>query len=197
MKKKSKGVVREWAESILIALVLVVLLRTFFFQIYKIPTNSMLPTLSPGDKIFVSKLSYGAKMPFGLGRLPGLKEPQRGEVIVFIPPEEVDEPWYSRKPFIKRVVGLPGESLRIERGNIYIDEEEVVKPEIASFYYYNQGEYASGTKEIEIPEGQYFLLGDNSISSQDSRFWGPVNGEHVIGRAIFIWWPPRRIGMIE
>lgn len=194
---KKKGLIREWFESIVIALVLVVILRTFFFQIYKIPTNSMVPTLVPGDKIFVSKLSYGAKMPFGEFRLPGFGQPQRGEVIVFIPPQEVPQPWHKRKPFIKRVIGLPGENIRIERGNIYIDGEEVVDPEIATLYYYNQGEHAKEARDIQIPEDSYFLLGDNSISSQDSRFWGVVDQEQVIGKAIFIWWPFARIRMIE
>lgn len=195
--KKKKGLIREWVESILVALVIVTVLRTFFFQIYKIPTNSMVPTLVPGDKIFVSKLHYGAKMPIGDFRLPGFSQPQRGEIIVFIPPPEVDQPWYKRKPFIKRVVGLPGETIQIEKGNIYIDGQEIREPQIASFYYYNQGQYLQDSKKINIPEGYYFFLGDNSISSQDSRFWGFVDKEQIIGKAIFIWWPLGRIRMID
>lgn len=197
MKKKKKGLVREWVESIIIALVLVTFLRTFFFQIYKIPTNSMVPTLVPGDKIFVSKISYGAKLPFGGFRLPGLNRPQRGEVIVFIPPQEVNQPWHLRKPFIKRVIGLPGDRIEIKRGNVYINQQEVIQPEIAPFFYYNQGSYGESGREIKVPEGKYFFLGDNSISSQDSRFWGFVPEEEIIGKAIFIWWPPKRVQMIE
>lgn len=197
MKKKKKGLIRDWVESILVALVLVVILRTFFFQIYKIPTNSMVPTLMPGDKIFVSKLHYGAKMPFSCFRLPGFKELERGEVIVFVPPHEVGQPWHKRKPFVKRVIGLPGETVQIKRGNVYVDGREIVDPQIASFFYYNQGEYAQDSRKIRVSEESLFVLGDNSISSQDSRFWGVVDAEQVIGKAIFIWWPLGRIRMID
>ncbi|MCF7874289.1 MAG: signal peptidase I [Candidatus Omnitrophica bacterium] len=195
MKKKSST--REWIESIVVAALLVVVLKTFFFQMYKIPTTSMVPTLKPKDKIFVSKLSYGPKMPFNLGRLPGFADPERGDVIVFIPPQEVKQPWYRRKPYIKRVVGLPGETIEINKGNIQINGEEVIMPEVAAFFYYNQGEYARTGKKVVVPEKKYFCLGDNSISSKDSRYWGFVDKEQIIGEAIFIWWPPKRIGMIE
>lgn len=195
MKKKS--VWREWIESIVVAAVLVIILKTFFFQMYKIPTTSMVPTLMPGDKIFVSKLSYGPKLPFSLLRLPGFSKIERGDVIVFVPPDEVNRPWYKRKPYIKRVIGLPGEKIQIKKGNISINDQEILAPEIASFYYYNQGEYGESKKEILVPKGKYFCLGDNSISSKDSRYWGFVDKEQIIGEAIFIWWPPKRIGMIE
>ncbi|MCF7916906.1 MAG: signal peptidase I [Candidatus Omnitrophica bacterium] len=195
MKKKST--IREWIESIVVAAVLVIILKMFFFQMYKIPTTSMVPTLMPGDKIFVSKLSYGPKLPFGSFRLPGFSKIQRGDVIVFVPPQEVTQPWYRRKPYIKRVIGLPGERVQIKKGNISINEQDILAPEIASFYYYNQGEYGESGKEILVPEGKYFCLGDNSISSKDSRYWGFVDKEQIIGEAIFIWWPPKRIGMIE
>jgi signal peptidase I len=192
-----KSVIREWVESIVVAAVLVIALKTFFFQMYKIPTTSMVPTLMPGDKIFVSKLSYGPKLPFVSLRLPGFSKIQRGDVIVFVPPQEVDQPWYRRKPYIKRVIGLPGETVQIKKGNIYVNDKEVTLPEIAAFFYYNQGENGQSEKKIIVPEDKYFCLGDNSISSKDSRYWGFVDKEQIIGEAIFIWWPPKRIGMIE
>lgn len=192
-----KSTIREWVESIVVAGVLVIILKTFFFQMYKIPTTSMVPTLMPGDKIFVSKLSYGPKLPFSQIRLPGFTKPERGDIVVFVPPQEVNKPWYKRKPFIKRVVGLPGETLQIKKGNIYLDGKEVVLPEVASFFYYNQGGYGQKEEKITVPEGKYFLLGDNSISSKDSRFWGFADKSQIIGEAIFIWWPPKRIGMVE
>ncbi|MCF7887040.1 MAG: signal peptidase I [Candidatus Omnitrophica bacterium] len=195
MKKKS--VIREWVESIVVAAVLVIVLKTFFFQMYKIPTTSMVPTLMPGDKIFVSKLSYGPKLPFVSFRLPGFSKLQRGDIVVFVPPQEVDQPWYRRKPYIKRVIGLPGETVQIKKGNIYIDDKEVSLPEIVVFFYYNQGKNGQLDKKIVVPKGKYFCLGDNSISSKDSRYWGFVDKEQIIGEAIFIWWPPKRIGMIE
>ncbi len=192
-----KGALREWIESIVVAAILVIILKMFFFQMYKIPTTSMVPTLMPGDKIFVSKLSYGPKLPFSLLRLPGFSKVKRGDVIVFVPPDEVNQPWYRRKPYIKRVIGLPGEMVQIKKGNIRINDQEILMPEIAAFFYYNQGKYGDLEKKVIVPQDKYFCLGDNSISSKDSRYWGFVDQEQIIGEALFIWWPPKRIGMIE
>ncbi len=189
--KRKKSVLREWIESIIIAAILATFVRTFFFQIYKIPTTSMVPTLKPGDKIFVSKLVYGPKIPFTSLRIKGFRKPQRGDVIVFIPPHD------RKKAYIKRLIGLPGERILIKDGNIYVNGKLVTLPSIASHYYYNQGDYGKEGKEIVIPEGKYFVLGDNSLCSLDSRFWGFVDEKDVIGKAIFIWWPPKRIGIIE
>ncbi|RKY33781.1 MAG: signal peptidase I [Candidatus Omnitrophota bacterium] len=186
-----KSALREWIESIIIAACLATFIRTFFFQIYKIPTTSMIPTLKPGDKIFVSKLIYGPKVPFTSLRIHGFRKPQRGEVIVFIPPHD------RTKAYIKRLIGLPGDHLLIKDGNIYINGKLVTDPRIANHYYYNQGEYGKREEEIIIPPGKYFVLGDNSLSSLDSRFWGFVDQKDIVGKAIFIWWPLSRIGMIE
>ena len=192
MNKKS--VLREWVEALIIAGALAVFVRTFFFQIYKIPTTSMVSTLVPGDKIFVSKITFGSKIPFTKMRFSGLRKPKRGEVVVFVPPCEEEKPWYERKQYIKRLIGIGGDHILIKDGNIYLDGKIVVDPRIAKNYYYNQGDYG---KEIVVPEGGYFFLGDNSISSYDSRFWGIVDERGIVGRAILIWWPLKRVGMIE
>ena len=132
---KKKSAKREWIESIIVAAILATILRTFFFQIYKIPTTSMVPTLMPGDKIFVSRLTYGPKIPFTQARVPGLNKPKRGDVIVFIPPHD------RKKAYIKRLIGLAGDSVVLKGGNIYVNGEEVVDPRIARNFYYNQGDY--------------------------------------------------------
>jgi signal peptidase I len=186
-----KSQLREWIESLIIAAVLAIFLRTFFFQIYKIPTTSMVPTLMPGDKIFVSKLVYGPKIPFTRIRLPGIHQPQAGEVIVFIPPND------RKKAYIKRLIGKGGDHILIKDGNVYVNGKIVVDPRIARNYYYNNGDFAQEGKETVVPEGEYFFMGDNSLSSLDSRFWGFVDMNDIVGKAILIWWPPRRIGMIE
>ncbi len=161
------------------------------FQLYRIPTTSMVPTLMPGDYIFVNKLAYGVPLPFTRLRILKLREPRRGEVAVFFPPHE------RKKAFVKRVIGQNGETLAIEGGNVYIDGKEVVEPVIARNYYYNQGTYGLTPEGIRIPENAYFFLGDNSISSADSRIWGFVKEDDIIGKAVFIWWPPARINMVE
>lgn len=190
-KNKQKGALREWVEAFVVALALAVFVRTFFFQIYKIPTTSMVPTLMPGDKIFVSKIAYGSKVPFTPLRLPGLKNPERGEVVVFIPPSD------RNKAYIKRLIASTGDRVRIKDGNIYVNGKQITDARIARNYYYNQGEYSKDDKEIIVPKQKYFFLGDNSINSQDSRYWGFADEKDIVGKAIFIWWPPKRIGMIE
>lgn len=182
---------REWGDAIVFAAIAAIFLRTFFFQMYKIPTTSMVPTLMPGDKIFVNKLTYGPKIPFTPFRIKGFRKPQRGEVIVFIPPHD------RKKAYIKRLIGLGGDHIVLKEGNVYINGKIAVDPEIARNYYYNQGDYGEENKEIIVPQGKYFFLGDNSISSLDGRFWGFVEEGDIVGKSNFIWWPPKRIGVIE
>lgn len=186
-----KSVLREWVESIVVAAALAVFLRTFFFQIYKIPTTSMVPTLKPGDKIFVSKLVYGPKIPFTPLRIKGVRLPKRGEVVVFIPPHD------RKKAYIKRLIGISGDRLLIKDGNIELNGKIVVETAIAKNNYLNQGKYAEEGQEVIVPQGKYFFLGDNSKASLDSRFWGFVDEKDIVGKAIFIWWSPMRMGMIE
>lgn len=189
--KYEKSAAKEWAEAAVFALILAVFLRTFFFQIYKIPTTSMVPTLIPGDKIFVSRLVYGPKIPFTHWRLPGVHKPMAGEVVVFIPPND------RQKDYIKRLIGLPGDRVLIKEGNIYINGKLVSDNRIARNYYYNQGDWGMPGKEIVVPPNKYFFMGDNSIASLDSRFWGFADADDIVGKAIFIWWPPKRIAMVD
>ncbi len=188
---KKKSAIREWGEAIIVAAALAIFLRTFFFQIYKIPTTSMVDTLKPGDKIFVSKLVYGPRIPFTDLRIKGVHLPERGDVVVFIPPSD------RKKAYIKRLIGLPGEKVLIKGGNVFINGKLLTDPRIASHFYYNQGDYGREGAEVTVPDGSYFMLGDNSMSSLDSRFWGFVEEKDVYGKAIFIWWPPDRISVIE
>ena len=112
MTTKKKSVIREWIESIIIAFLLAMVIRTFVVQAFKIPTGSMRPTLLEGDLILVNKFIYGAKIPFTDKRLPVLRDFKRGDVIVFIYPED------TKKDFIKRLVGLPGDEVEIKKGSI-------------------------------------------------------------------------------
>jgi signal peptidase I len=191
MKPRTKSIIREWVESILVAFLLAMVIRSFVVQAFKIPTGSMRPTLIEGDLILVNKFIYGAKIPFTDLRIPALRQPQRGDVIVFIYPED------SKKDFIKRLIGLPGEVVEIKSGTIYINNKPLLNPMFNQRYYYNRGEYALEDQMITVPKDSYFVLGDNSASSKDSRYWGYVPKQNVLGNAILIYWPPNRIRIIK
>lgn len=190
---KEKSALREWIDAIIIAAALAIFLRTFFFQIYKIPTTSMVPVLIPGDKIFVSKLTYGPKIPFTSLRISGFRKPRRFDIVVFIPPIATER----NKAYIKRLIGLPGDKIVLKDGNIHINGKIAVDSRITRNDYYNQGRYGARDKEIVVPKNKYFLLGDNSLSSKDGREWGFVDEKDIIGKAVLTWWPPKRVTMLE
>jgi signal peptidase I len=175
-----RAVVREYVESILIAVVLATAIRVFIVQPFKIPTGSMRTTLIEGDRILVNKFIYR------------FTDPKRGDVVVF------HFPHMPKKDYIKRCVGLPGDTVEIVQGRLRINGEMLASPEIFErLYYYNRGDYGQEGKALVVPEEQYVMLGDNSASSQDSRYWGFVPRRSIIGKAMVVFWPVRRIGLIR
>lgn len=191
MSAKKKSWVRDWAESIIIAFILAMVIRTFVVQAFKIPTGSMRPTLLEGDIIMVNKFLYGAKIPFTDLRLPKIRQPKRSDVVVFIYPEN------PKKDFIKRLVASPGEIVEIKDGTIYINDQPLTDPLFSQRYYYNRGDFLEAAHKITVPKDSYFVLGDNSVSSQDSRYWGFVPAKNILGKAILVYWPPQRIRIIK
>ena len=180
MKEHTKAQIWEWAESLLIALVLALLIRTFVVQAFKIPTGSMRPTLLEGDRLLVNKFIYR------------FKEPGRGDIIVFRFPKD------RKKDYIKRLIAKSGETVEIKNGNIYVDDQIVEDPFIIrSNTYYNKEPYGGINKKIKVPEKSFYVLGDNSASSRDSRYWGFVPQKNVIGKALFTYWPPKRIRTLK
>ena len=180
-----KGALRENVEAILIAIVLALFIRTFVVQAFKIPSGSMKETLQIGDHILVNKFIYGVKVPFtGITVVP-LKDPKRGDVIVFKFPEEPE------KDFIKRVVAIAGDQVEIRDKVLYVNDrradydQAVFKdPRVIPGAVQprdNFGPYA-------VPEESVFVMGDNRDHSYDSRFWGPVQLESVKGKAFIIYW---------
>jgi signal peptidase I len=191
MSTRKKSAIRDWTESIIVAFILAMIIRTFVIQAFKIPTGSMRPSLLEGDLILVNKFIYGAKIPFTNLRLPKIRAPKRGDVIVFIYPKD------SKKDFIKRLVALPGESVEIKNGTVYINDQPRLEPLFSQRYYYNRGEFGKEGNKIIVPENSFFVLGDNSASSQDSRYWGFVPKDNILGKAILIYWPLPRIRIIK
>ncbi|MDD5173810.1 MAG: signal peptidase I [Candidatus Omnitrophota bacterium] len=192
IKERLKSEIREWAESIIIALILALLIRTFVIQAFKIPSGSMIPTFEIGDRIFVNKFIYGAKIPFTDIKFPALRQPHRGDIIVFVSPET------PKKDFVKRLIALEGETVEIQAGNILINGKRVDGPDsVKSNYYYNRGEFGKDGTAITVPNGFYFVLGDNSANSRDSRYWGFVPKKNLIGKAVLLYWPINRIRVIK
>jgi len=171
---------KNWGEPFLIAAILAVLIRTFLLGPYKIPTGSMRPTFIEGDRIFVDKVSYR------------FIDPEQGDILVFKYPVD------KKKDFVKRLVGGPGDEIQIRDGNLVINGE-VKEEHPFSHYYYNRQDwdYGKNGQIISVPEDHYFVLGDNSAQSSDSRNWGFVPKENIVGKAFLIWWPPKRIKLVD
>ena len=190
--KTQKSALREWVESIVIAFIMAMFIREFFVQAFKIPSGSMIPTLLVGDRLMVNKLRYGPKIRFTDKRLPGFTKPKRGDIVVFVYPED------PKRDFIKRLIAFGGETVEIKDGDIYIDGKHLEEPIIDKRSYYNcSGKYGLAGQPVKVPLGHVFVLGDNSASSHDSRFWGFVPEENIIGRAELIYWPFNRMRFLE
>ncbi len=183
----------EWGEPAVVAfLVVFFIIRPFFLQAFKIPTGSMIPTLLVQDRLIVDKWTYGARVPFTkTHRLPGIGTMQRGDIIVFKYPED------TRKDYIKRLIAFGGETVEIRDGNIYVNETMIDDKVIRARYYYNRGPFGAAGEPITVPDGHVYVLGDNSGSSADSRFWGFVPEEYIVGKADLIFWPVQRIRLLK
>ena len=186
MAKRSpqKSQVREYTEAILWAVALTLFLRAFVIQAFRIPSESMCDTLLVGDFLFVNKFELGAKIPFTHVRLPGLRAPRRGDVIVFqFPPD-------PSKDFIKRCIATPGQTLEMRHKDVWVDGQKLVEPYIKHIRDDEEPEGYSprdNYKPPTVPPGELFMMGDNRDNSNDSRFWGTVPMDLVKGRALFIY----------
>ncbi len=182
---KTKSTFREYAEAIAMALLLALFIRTFIVQAFKIPSGSMIPTLQIGDHILVNKLAFGVRMPFLERYLVEFKKPGRGDVIVFVFPED------RSKDFIKRVIGLAGDMVEIRGKEVLINGKK-----IDDAYGHFEGEDPQGQGlpsrqdygPTQVPERHLFVMGDNRDRSYDSRFWGFVSDDEVRGKAFLIYW---------
>ncbi len=180
--KKKKGMIREYFEAIVIALFFAFIIRTFFIAAYKIPSGSMLDTLLIGDHLLVNKFTYGIKNPLSGGYLTEGNEPQIGDIIVFAYPQNNDI------DYIKRIVGLPGDIIEI-RDKQLIRNGEAVQEEYVRFSEPNSIiPVRDNMHALTVPEGKYFVMGDNRDNSEDSRYWGFVDKELIHGKAWRFYW---------
>jgi signal peptidase I len=195
----------EGVRAVSTAIVLFLLIRTFFVEAFKIPTGSMENTLLVGDFLLVNKAVYGAELPVFHARLPGFTEPRRSDIVVFLPPHD------PTKNYVKRLVGLPGDTLEMRDKVLYVNGRPQFEPYTRYVDYFSepadarmlwQREYLVGGKRdwrdygptrdswgpIVVPDGKYFALGDNRDNSEDSRYWGFLDASSIRGRPMFVYY---------
>ncbi len=196
----NKSIIREYAEAIVIAIILAFVIRVFVVQAFKIPSGSMIPTLLIGDHILVSKLAYGLQWPtdckmqvsfppitcYSSKIMWKFGDPQRGDIIVFRFPED------EEKDFIKRIIGLPGDTIFTKNKVVYINGQPLkdeaytqrIDPGIIDGHINQRDNFGP----ITVPENSYFVMGDNRDQSLDSRFWGFVKMNKIKGKAFMSYW---------
>ena len=188
-------------------------IRIFLFEAYRIPSPSMVPAMLVGDWLFVNKLVYGPHLPFTNINLPGYADPSRYDISVFVSPYQVDQPWDPTPTLVKRVIGVPGDTLHMRDAKLFVNgieqrqgygaESEVGDPNETSPLFEWQARYALGQSRfgaapeqpthdnwgpLVIPTGHYFMMGDNRYNSKDSRYWGIVPRENFRGRPLFVYY---------
>ncbi len=195
----------EYARSFFPVVVVVLILRSFLVEPFRIPSGSMMPTLLIGDFILVNKFTYGIRIPVINQKIIPISSPERGDIVVFRYPKqpEVD--------YIKRVIGLPGDKVEYKNKQVYINNQAISQASIGTYKGVGQGDTMTGAKHIMedlitvkheiltspnkrtietsyvVPTGHYFVMGDNRDNSNDSRYWGTVPDENLVGKAFFIW----------
>jgi len=206
-KRKARGeevkdpIVVEYAKFLFPVVAIVFVLRGFVAEPFRIPSGSMLPTLEVGDFILVNKFSYGIRLPVINYKLIDLGDPERGDVVVFRYPED------PSIDFIKRVVGVPGDKIAYYNKTLYVNGDPQAQVAKGTYEVQHYGRFArlqekldnvqhdilvnnylvSPDMNVEVPEGHYFVMGDNRDNSRDSRVWGFVPDENLVGRAFLIW----------
>ena len=185
---RRKGLIREYGEAIAIAVLLALVIRTLVVQAFTIPSGSMMDTLLVGDYILVNKFLYGPEVPFTDSHVPGLRDPRRGDIIVFKYPQD------EKRDFIKRIIGTPGDTVLVRGPQVFVNGQPLTEP------YVKRAEsglpaggqmycgYAYGCEPTVVPPNSYFVMGDNRDNSQDSRYWGFVKRDKIKGKAFLIYW---------
>ncbi len=185
-QKRRKSLTREYLEAIVYAVLLALVIRTVVIQAFTIPSGSMMDTLLVGDYILVNKFIYGAEIPFSERHLPGIRQPWRGDIIVFKYPND------ESRDFIKRIIGVPGDTVQVRDNRVYLNGQLLDEPYVRSGSFRdtlsNHCGYSYACEPLVVPPGSYFVMGDNRDNSQDSRYWGFVKRGKVRGKAFIIYW---------
>jgi signal peptidase I len=183
--KDKKRLLREYAEAIITALILALVIRTYVIQAFKIPSGSMIPTLLIGDHILVNKFIYGTKIPFTDKRVLVFKNPEKGDIIVFKYPVD------PKKDFIKRAIATQGDVIEERDKVVYVNKKALLEPYA---HHFDETVRPAGSDPRDnfgpliVPNGKIFVMGDNRDQSYDSRYWGFVDLKDVMGEALIIYW---------
>jgi len=187
--RRRKSVTREYAEAIIIAILLALVIRTLIVQAFTIPSGSMMDTLLVGDYILVNKFLFGPELPFTDYRLPGVRLPHRGDIIVFKYPQD------EKRDFIKRIIGTPGDTVQVRGQQVLVNgnalDESYVRRNPNPLSHTGSPSfcgYAYACEPLVVPPESYFVMGDNRDNSQDSRYWGFVKRDKIKGKAFLIYW---------
>jgi signal peptidase I len=174
LEANMKQMIWEYIKTVAIAIALGMVLRTFVIDARYVPSTSMVPTIQPNDRLLVNKFLYR------------FTSPKRGDIIVFKPPEKIN----PQGDFVKRVVGLPGEKVKVEKGYVYINGEKLDEPYLNERPTYNMD-------EVTVPENHVLVLGDNRNYSLDGHVWGFLEESAIKGKAFLRFWPINRIGLMS
>lgn len=165
-------------QIVVFAVAIFLFVYLLILQPHKIHGKSMFPNFDDGEFLLTDKISYR------------FNKPARGDVIVFKSPDGKDE-------YIKRIIGIPSETIKVQDGKVYINGKEIVESYLSEDQYTNAGRFAENGKEFKIPEDSYFVMGDNRDHSLDSRAFGFIEREKIVGKAWFVYWPPNKSGLIS
>jgi len=182
---KAKSKIREFIEGIIAAVLIALLITTFVVKMYKIPSRSMVPTLLVGDQLVVNKFIYGIKIPYFRNTILSITDPQRGDIVVFIYPQD------RSLDFIKRVIGIGGDTIEIQDKKIFINGKlftDNIGIYSDKMIYPRSLQPRDNFGPVTVPQGSLFVMGDNRDESMDSRFWGFVDLKDVQGKAFIIYW---------
>jgi signal peptidase I len=186
VKARKKSLFREYAEAIIIAVLLALVIRQFAVQAFTIPSGSMMDTLLIGDYILVNKFLYGPEIPFTDKHLPGLRQPEHGDIIVFKYPND------ESRDFIKRIIAIGGDTVQVRDNRVWLNGKLMEEPYVLPGSFRSTPPahcgYLYGCEPVVVPPGSYFVMGDNRDNSQDSRYWGFVKREKIRGKAFLIYW---------
>ncbi len=201
----------QWSAEFFPVLLLVFMVRGFVVEPFRIPSNSMMPTFLTYDFLLVDKISYGVHLPISNTELFDIGDPQRGDVIVFRYPNYEQNSTYKGADFIKRVIGLPGDKIEYINDQLVVNDKAIAYEKIGAYQGIEAGTEMTGYSHarelldanphdillhpsqpskpvrLVVPKGHYFVMGDNRAHSSDSRFWGFVPEEYIVGRAFYIW----------